>query len=359
MAIETLAWVLPRPRMKSLYKGGFPLWFEQKLLKLLGFYGDTGRVLHIFGGKAEYGWRLDMKAEVEPHVIGDAHHLPFRSNCFDVVIADPPYSNELSKSMYGTGKIMYKQWAAEAARVCKPGGFVVVYHIVVQTRPKDTVLHKRILLEVGHNHRIRWVGIFRKSGNELVEVEMDHDFEKVFHGLGFQTKGYPGAFTPVVEADISQVVAEIQATLTRPIRILHLFSGISLIGDIRVDINCDEATHKQGVLDFVNLDKGEWDLCIGDPPYSIAKTGKTAPAQYIHEEVGGYGRVSSAAADVGLRNALVAYFIRRVDNVLWLDMCAPFPKRMSIRNWRRQRLYFYFPGGWHTMRVMSWLSRTM
>lgn len=164
---------------------------------------------------------------------------------------------------------------------------------------------------------------------------MDLSFEKRFHGLGFQRKGYPGAFTPVVESDIWQMIAEVQETLDCPVRVLRLFSGVSLIGDIRVDIQRPEATHRQDVLDFIYTDKSHWDVCLADPPYSIVRTRKLAPMLHVTGEVGGYGRVSSAAADVVLREALVAYFIRRVDNVLWLDMCAPYPKRMSRRGWRR------------------------
>jgi len=51
--IETIAWTLPRPRMKPYYKGGFPLYFEENLLKLYGFIpGDlhtaNGRQLSLF-----------------------------------------------------------------------------------------------------------------------------------------------------------------------------------------------------------------------------------------------------------------------------------------------------------------------
>lgn len=162
MAVETLAWVLPRPR-RPWYPGGFPLWFEKKLLEL---YDWPEKVLHVFGGKAEYGLRLDIKADVEPDVIGDAHQLPFRDNVFDMVIADPPYTNELSRKHYGTGKIMYKRWSAEAVRVCRPGGFVVAYHWIMLPRPAGTSYHRRILLAVRIWHHLRHVGIFQKEGLE-------------------------------------------------------------------------------------------------------------------------------------------------------------------------------------------------
>ena len=157
--IDTLAWVLPRPR-KNYYPGGFPLWFEQKLIKL---YGNPARILHPFGGAAEYGTRVDIKSETEPHVVADAHSLPFADNSFNLVICDPPYSNELSKSVYGTGKIIYKKWVAEAVRVCKVGGHVAVYHFKMLPRPEGTTYHRRIFLGVRIWHHLRCVGIFQKD----------------------------------------------------------------------------------------------------------------------------------------------------------------------------------------------------
>ena len=158
--IETLAWVLPRPG-RDHYPGGYPLWFEERLFNL---YGWPSNILHLFGGKAKYGIRLDVKSEVAPDVIGDSHYLPFKGDVFDMVVADPPYSNDYSKEMYGTGKLVYKKWVAEAVRVCKPGGFVVVYHLKWVPRPEGTVSHRRIFLAVRVWHHLRYVGIYQKGG---------------------------------------------------------------------------------------------------------------------------------------------------------------------------------------------------
>jgi len=35
--IENIVWILPRPRRKNKYKGGFPAHFEKKLFELYGF----------------------------------------------------------------------------------------------------------------------------------------------------------------------------------------------------------------------------------------------------------------------------------------------------------------------------------
>ncbi len=50
-------------------------------------------VLHLFGGRADFGCRLDIDPLTRPDVIGDAYLPPFARDSFDVVILDPPYTN--------------------------------------------------------------------------------------------------------------------------------------------------------------------------------------------------------------------------------------------------------------------------
>lgn len=169
--IETLAWVLPRPR-KSKYKGGFPLHFEKKIIRLLGFNEvlDKERILHPFGGMAEFGLRCDIKTDIDipPDFYCDAHSLPFKDNSFNLVILDPPYSDQENKDLYG-GKIKLRwgKYSSEAVRVCTPSGFVVVYHKLCTPTPKGTRLVKRILLETRVWHALRCIHIYQKANLEL------------------------------------------------------------------------------------------------------------------------------------------------------------------------------------------------
>ena len=162
--IESLAWVLPRPN-KSKYVGSFPLHFEGKLLKLLEIDPTRHLILHPFGGKAEFGVRCDINSEVEPHFVCDAHDLPFEDNLFDLVILDPPYSEEYSKRLYGTGKVKFRTYTAEAVRVCKERGFVVMYHYLATPSIKNTILVKRILMETRSWHKARIIHIHQKRSD--------------------------------------------------------------------------------------------------------------------------------------------------------------------------------------------------
>jgi 16S rRNA G966 N2-methylase RsmD len=56
----------------------------------------------------KYGYRVDIKKEVKPDLLCDAHKLSSILKLkFDIILADPPYSTEESKELYGTGPLNY------------------------------------------------------------------------------------------------------------------------------------------------------------------------------------------------------------------------------------------------------------
>lgn len=164
---------------------------------------------------------------------------------------------------------------------------------------------------------------------------MDKSFETEIVGMGNNITGYPGAFTPVVHEIITKTIHSSKG-------VLHLFSGVSAIGNERVDLERPEATLRQNVMEFIKTDNRQWEFVVLDPPYEIQRKSK------IEE----YGRSSSVAADVRLRRELSNYFQGHADNILWLDMCAPM-----IKGFRRKKLWFLMPGGYHTVRILSWLEK--
>jgi len=161
-------------------------------------------------------------------------------------------------------------------------------------------------------------------------------FEFEVMGMGFNDSSYPGAFTKPVEAIIKSHISGI---------VLHLFSGSSLIGDERIDIEHKNATVNCDVKEFIKVDERHWDWVVLDPPYNITRVGT---------KLKGYGLSGCIASDVIFRRALKCYFQRQVDNILWLDICAPV-----IKGFHREKLWLLLPGGFHTVRVLSWLKREM
>lgn len=129
------------------------------------------RILHPFGGRAEYGIRLDLNPEAHPDFIADAHSLPFANGIFDVVILDPPYSNEQSQELYSTGPLHFKKYITEAARVLKPAGFLVMYHTHSMPGVQGYHLKARILIETRINHLARIVHIRQRDSFKQLNLE--------------------------------------------------------------------------------------------------------------------------------------------------------------------------------------------
>ena len=150
-------WFLPRPN-GTKYVGSFPLHFEKRLFQIY----KPHLILQPFGGKAEYGLRMDINPDVGPDVVGDAHSMPFADNSFDFVLCDPPYSLDLSGRLYKTGDIREKEYIKEAVRVCKLGGYVGLYHWVMQPRPKGTRYDRVIVIITRIRHHARFCCVFQK-----------------------------------------------------------------------------------------------------------------------------------------------------------------------------------------------------
>ena len=161
--IPTIAWTLPRPA-ESKYRGAFPRFFEQNLVSLLGY---PDRILQPFGGRGTVGIRVDIDPTVEPDVVGDAHALPFADGSFDLVLLDPPYSDEEAATNYGTPKLRKRTYTAEAVRVCREGGWVVVYGDREPERPPRCNHTLRIVVSLRPHHRPRVCGVFQKRKNGM------------------------------------------------------------------------------------------------------------------------------------------------------------------------------------------------
>jgi hypothetical protein len=147
---------------------------------------------------------------------------------------------------------------------------------------------------------------------------------------------YPGAFPIEVDRIIRQIANG---------SILHLYSGTSLIGDVRIDIKHPNATLNCDVEDFVKGDNRDWDFVILDPPYQITRT---------DAKLNSYGIKGSISANVDRRRLIKNYLQKHTDNILWLDQCAPM-----IKGFYRKKLWLVLPGAFKTVRVLSWLKREM
>lgn len=154
---KNIAWYLPRPK-RDHYKGGMPLYAEEWLLKLVKQMLNkiSPSILNLFCGMNQYGFRVDILKEVKPDLVCDCHLL---SKClqrkFDIILADPPYSNQEAKQIYNTPKLSYNKWSREAIQLLKPNGLLIVYHKYVMPNPMPSQF--RVVKRVFIGSRIRHV----------------------------------------------------------------------------------------------------------------------------------------------------------------------------------------------------------
>jgi tRNA G10 N-methylase Trm11 len=108
----------------------------------------------------------DLKLDIEPDIVADAHNLPYDDETFDFIVFDPPYSAQESEYMYGTPPIRLIYCVNESVRVLKTGGYIALYHRVWIPRPKHTKYDKRILVCPGQWHETRTCHVFQKYAGE-------------------------------------------------------------------------------------------------------------------------------------------------------------------------------------------------
>lgn len=165
---KNIAWFLPRPK-PDRYKGGMPLYAEKWCLQLARdiLADPNASVLNIFCGMNSEGFRVDLNSSVKPDLVCDAHKI---DKClqrkFKIIFADPPYSTEEARDLYGMPKLSYKKWTAACEKLLEPGGLLIVYHKYVMPNPNPDKFEvaKRVFIGNRTYHLPRVAIYFRKKG---------------------------------------------------------------------------------------------------------------------------------------------------------------------------------------------------
>lgn len=161
-------WVMGNDyRVKSEYYGGYPAGYLRRVKAL---FPDKQHVLHLFAGRVDVsvyaGHTLDSNPELQTDWCDDAETLekvpPQFMACYDLVLADPPYSTEDCEH-YGTPMVnRNKVMAALGARLA-PGCHVAwLDQVLPMYRKGCWRVEARIGMSKSTNHRFRVVTVFAK-----------------------------------------------------------------------------------------------------------------------------------------------------------------------------------------------------
>ena len=151
--VEVEVLVCGRPPKANANGWSFPCAVEDLLRRELA--GKS--VLHLFGGLARFGTRMDIDPITKPDVIGDAWMPPFQRSSFDVVVLDPPYVRFSAQTTMAL--------CCQAAYVARTQ--VVWFHTQWLDHPARLKLRKAFAVVVGRNSSMRCLQFFDVSPNKM------------------------------------------------------------------------------------------------------------------------------------------------------------------------------------------------
>lgn len=148
--------------------GGYPVGFLQWAYTTLGVTAPA-EVLHLCSGSVEVGVTVDIRPEMKPTILADARHVPLPDASVPWVMADPPYSEDYARNLYGTGAEYPKpsELLREAARLLMPGGRVGILHFQVPMHRSALRLVTVYGITQGPGYNIRAWSVYEKAHEGL------------------------------------------------------------------------------------------------------------------------------------------------------------------------------------------------
>lgn len=139
------------------YPGAFPRGFINRIQENK-WWGDERLWLFAGSHKDGGGTTVDINPECQPDVVANCESLPFDDGSFDFVCLDPPYSELEAKQLYNLKYCNMPKVINEAARVCVPGGLMLILHRLVPWYGPWENVHKKAM------QPIAIVGVYTLAG---------------------------------------------------------------------------------------------------------------------------------------------------------------------------------------------------
>jgi len=151
---------------KNGYYGEYPPGYLRRIRAL---FPDKVRVLHLFAGKVDKAhwaieYTLDRLPKLNPDICVDVTDDGWEEGIgtYDLILADPPYSEEDAKH-YGTCLVSRNKVVKACVRILTPGGHLVWLDQVWPMFKKTEIqMVGTIGMIRSTNHRVRTVFIFEK-----------------------------------------------------------------------------------------------------------------------------------------------------------------------------------------------------
>jgi hypothetical protein len=148
------------------YPKGFLTW-AYSIVRGQGGYVRRDEVVHLCSGSVREGITVDIRPEVRPRIVADATATPLPSACTDLVLIDPPYTEEYARNLYGTEYPLPQALLREAARLVRPGGHVGLLHFQVPLQRSALRLVTVYGITTGPGYAIRAWTLYRREDEGL------------------------------------------------------------------------------------------------------------------------------------------------------------------------------------------------
>lgn len=144
--------------------GGYPKGFIEWACEAMGC-PDPSLVLHLCSGSMVTGTRVDIRPEMNPDIVADCRNVPLPDESFDFIMADPPYSEEYARNLYGTGDHYPRpgQILKEAERLLRPGGMFGLLHFMVPMNRRPMRMRGVYGITQGSGYNIRAWSLLQKE----------------------------------------------------------------------------------------------------------------------------------------------------------------------------------------------------